>query len=95
MPDDEGGAPEQGRESVQPPAAPAGRRDRVAAAEDLRTTGESILADAQRLAAIEIDKMALDPDDPQVDHLSDDAIDLAHRLEHETRVERQLSAELE
>jgi hypothetical protein len=95
MPDDGSSTPKRAGKAGRPRRSPG---DRPAAAgtvaEDFRSTGESIQADARRLVAIEADKLARDPADPQIERLSDDAIDLARRLEHETRVERQLSEQL-
>ena len=64
------------------------------AAQDLKATAESIRLDIGRLATIEDEKLALDAEDPRVDRLSDEAVDLAERIGRETRAERQLSKEL-
>jgi len=66
-----------------------------AAEQDLKATAESIQADIARLATLEGDKLALDPHDPHVDTLSDEAVELADRISRETRAERQLSDELD
>lgn len=65
-----------------------------AAEQDLKATAEAIRTDIGRLATIEDQKLALDPEDPEVDRLSDEAVDLADRISRETRAERQLSTEL-
>ena len=74
----------------------AGDRDAPpdATEQDLRATADSIRTDLSRLAAIEDEKSALDGDDPAVDRLSDEAVQLADRISRETRAERQLSEEL-
>jgi hypothetical protein len=69
--------------------------DRETAEDDLRATGDSIRADAGRLAAVEDDKGALAVDDPQFDRLSDEAVELASRIARETRAERQPSQEID
>jgi hypothetical protein len=68
--------------------------DRAAAEQDLKATGDSIRADARRLVTLEDDKLALDAEDPEVDRLSDEAIELARRIARETVAERQLSQEI-
>ncbi|HET7703637.1 MAG TPA: hypothetical protein VFK35_09565 [Candidatus Limnocylindrales bacterium] len=69
----------------------AGRR---AAEQDLRATAASIRVDIGRLAALEDEKLALDPQDPRVDDVSDEAVELADRIQREARAERQLSREV-
>lgn len=68
--------------------------DRKAAEQDLHATAESIRVDIGRLAALEDEKLALDPGDPRVDAVSDEAVELADRIQRETRAERQLSREI-
>ena len=53
--------------------------DERAAAEDLRSTGDSIRADLRSLATVEEAKRDLDADDPEVDRLSKQAVGLARR----------------
>jgi len=65
-----------------------------ATAEDLQATADSIRTDIGRLAALEDEKLALDPEDPRVDTASDEAVRLADRIARETRAERQLSREV-
>jgi hypothetical protein len=60
--------------------------------EDIRSTADAIVRDAETLTAIEREKMALDPDDPRVVELSVRAEALASRLLEETRIERALAA---
>jgi hypothetical protein len=59
--------------------------------QDLRATGDSIRADLGRLADVEADKRALDPKDPDMDRLSEVAVELADRIARKTRAERELS----
>lgn len=66
-----------------------------AAEQDLKATAESIRADIGRLAVLEDEKLALDPQDPRVDAASDEAVSLADRIARETRAERQLSREID
>jgi len=77
-----------------------GRRDDDAGArdekgEDLKATEDSIRSDVRRLASVEGEKRALPADDPRVDRLSDEAVELAARIYRQTRVERQLSEEID
>ena len=62
--------------------------------QDLRATADSIRTDLSRLAAIEDEKTTLDGEDPAVDRLSEEAVELADRISRETRAERALSEEL-
>jgi hypothetical protein len=64
------------------------------AEQDLRATADSIQNDIVRLATVEREKSALDPEDPSVDRLSDEAVRLGERIARETKAERQLSEEL-
>ena len=64
------------------------------AQQDLKATADSIRSDLGRLTDIEDEKRALDAEDPAVDRLSDDAVELADRISRQTRAERQLSQEL-
>ncbi|MDQ3129031.1 MAG: hypothetical protein M3Q66_11350 [Chloroflexota bacterium] len=66
-----------------------------AAEQDLRATADSIKTDIGRLAVLEDEKLALDPQDPRVDRVSDEAVSLADRIARETRAERQLSREVD
>ncbi len=70
----------------------AGRR--TAAEEDLRATADAVRDDLRRLAAVESEKMALLPEDPKVDDLSDEAVRLAERIRRETSLEREIGKEL-
>jgi hypothetical protein len=97
MPDDPNRA--QGTPADEPadpadPARPRSTSDEAAAEEDLRSTGESIESDLRRLATVEADKRSLDAEDPLIDRLSEEAVQLADRIAHEARAERQLSGEI-
>jgi hypothetical protein len=59
-------------------------------AEDIRSTTESIAHDAQRLRELELEKAALDVDDPRLQELSEEGRRLGERLAHSTRAEEQL-----
>jgi hypothetical protein len=90
--------PRTGRRTSPDPSAPlldgheAPVRDD--AEQDLRATSDAIRADIGRLAALEDEKTALDANDPRIDAISDEAVELADRIGRETRVERQLSQQL-
>lgn len=60
---------------------------------DLRTTTENVLADAERLAAIETEKASLRPADPRMVRLSEEAAHIAQELVPKTRVQLELSEE--
>jgi hypothetical protein len=60
---------------------------------DLKTTTESIRADASRLEAIEAEKLQLDPGDPRMLALSNEAEHLARRILPETVAQSELAAE--
>jgi hypothetical protein len=64
------------------------------AQQDLKATADSIRSDLGRLTDLENEKLALDAEDPVVDRLSDEAVELADRISRQTRAERQLSEEL-
>lgn len=66
----------------------------AAAEEDLRATGDSIEADVERLSSVEERKRGLDAADPEVDRLSDKAVELSDRIARQTKAERQLSNEI-
>ena len=61
---------------------------------DLRATSDAVQADAERVAELEARKRALDPSDPEVDRLSSEIEDLAHRLSRKATAERELSDEI-
>jgi hypothetical protein len=59
--------------------------------EDLRATADSIIDDADRLRALEVEKNALDPADPRVDELSEKAVRVVDRLGDKAAAELELS----
>jgi hypothetical protein len=61
--------------------------------EDIKATADAIQADAATITAIEDEKIALDVDDPRVEYLSAEAVEVATRLVEEARVERELVVE--
>ena len=61
--------------------------------DDLRTTAEAIVADAELLQAIEQEELALDADDPRLSALAEEAVEVAERLRAEVAMERELAAE--
>jgi hypothetical protein len=61
--------------------------------DDLRATADSIAADAERLAAIEIEKEGLDANDPRMVELSAESQQLARRLIPKTTAELELATE--
>jgi hypothetical protein len=68
--------------------------DRPAKEQDLHATEDSIRVDLDRLTTVEAAKSALDPADPEVDRLSDEAVELADVIGRKTRAERQLGQEI-
>jgi hypothetical protein len=61
--------------------------------DDLRSTEESILRDAQRLKELEGEKTAMDPTDPQVGPLADRIERIAAELKGKATAERELVEE--
>jgi hypothetical protein len=59
--------------------------------EDLKATSDAIQDDVKRLVALERQKERLAAGDPEVDRLSDAAVDIADELARKTRAERQLA----
>ena len=76
------------------PEPPDAGSDQIAKEQDLHATEDSIRADLARLSTIEASKSALDPTDPEVDRLSDEAVDLADDIGRKARAERQLGQDL-
>jgi hypothetical protein len=76
----------------EPMSNPNGERE--AKEQDLQATEDSIRADLARLATLEASKTTLAPDDPGVDTLSDEAVDLAEGIARKTRAERELGRDL-
>jgi hypothetical protein len=74
----------------------AGETDRrEAAMDDLRATSDSIRADVHQLEAVEDQKSALQPGDDSLRPLSTMAVELAERIEHEAKAERQIAREMD
>ena len=65
------------------------------AKDDLRATSESILSDAEQLAALESRKQSLDPEDPEVLALSQQAEELTIRIRHQATAEREIAEEIQ
>ena len=66
-----------------------GRRD------DLRSTAESIRQDAATVAALESEKLALQPGDPRVDRMSRRVEELLGQMTDKAAAERALAAEID
>jgi hypothetical protein len=62
--------------------------------EDLRSTEESILEDADTVAAMERDKTELDPTDPRVADLSDKIKRKTAELDDKAAAEQELAGQL-
>jgi hypothetical protein len=62
--------------------------------DDLRTTAEAIIADAETIKDIEKEKLDLDADDPRIPGLADQAEGVAKRLLQEASMERELATTL-
>jgi hypothetical protein len=62
--------------------------------EDLRSTQESILEDAETVLAMEREKSELDPPDPRVGEISDRIKDKTTELNSKAAAEQELSAEI-
>jgi hypothetical protein len=60
--------------------------------DDLRATADSIAGDAERLAAIEVEKQSLEVDDPRMVEWSAESERLAARLMPKTSAELDLAA---
>lgn len=76
------------------PSGQPGDDDRPALEQDLHATTDSIRSDLARLSAVEMAKTALDPADPELDRLSNEAVTLADGLARKTRAERELGEDL-
>lgn len=61
--------------------------------DDLRTTAEAIIAEAEEVRRLEESKLELGPDDPQVHALSRQAKVAADRLARETAVELEIATD--
>lgn len=65
------------------------------AQDDLRTTAESLVDDAEALKDLEEAKLALDPADPQVVTLSHQVESLVEGIAAKAGLEREISEELQ
>lgn len=63
--------------------------------DDLRSTAESIQRDAEQVKALEGEKISLDPEDPRVDHLSEQIERVITGMDGKAAAERELSEELQ
>lgn len=87
--------PTNDRRPADPGAAPTtGGTEHDKVEQDLKATADAIRTDIDRLAAMESEKARLDPESPEVDRISAEAVDVAARIHRETLAERQLSEEL-
>ena len=68
--------------------------DRPDKEQDLQATEDSIRSDLDRLSTIETRKSSLLPADPEVDRLSDEAVQLADDIGRKARAERELGQDL-
>lgn len=59
--------------------------------EDLQATAEDVSLDAQLLQRIEDEKLRLDPSDPRVLNLSEQAVRIAEGLHAKTVAEREMA----
>ena len=69
---------------------PTDDAERSALVQDLRATGDALADDLRRLTAIEVAKDKLAAGDDELDQLSQEAVELAERIENEARAERDL-----
>ena len=76
------------------PTGRQGNGDRPEKEQDLHATEDSIRSDVDRLSALETAKTALDPADPELDGLSDEAVTIADGLARKTRAQRELGQDL-
>lgn len=64
--------------------------DDPSAEEDLRATIDVIAESAEKLAAVEEEKRSLDPADPRLAALSEEAVELASQAQRGAVVERRI-----
>jgi hypothetical protein len=62
--------------------------------QDLKATAADVIADAERLKAIEVAKGTLEPDDPRLTELAAEAEAIARDLPVKTAAQSELVAEL-
>jgi methyl-accepting chemotaxis protein len=65
--------------------------ERSQAEEDLHATSEAIRSDAEKLAELEDIKLGMDKADPRVNHVSEQAEELASEIKQKSEAERELS----
>jgi hypothetical protein len=73
---------------------PNAEGDRPDKEQDLQATEDSIRVDVDRLSTVEARKSSLRPGDPEVDRLSDEAVQLADDIGRKARAERELGQDL-
>jgi len=61
--------------------------------DDLRATGEDLIADAEELQRIEERKLELRPDDPDADRLADESEQLLREMRKKARLQSELADE--
>lgn len=61
--------------------------------EDLQALAEDVALDAQVMQRIEDEKARLDPSDPRVQRLSEQAVEVAETIHAKALAERELAAE--
>jgi hypothetical protein len=61
--------------------------------EDLQALAEDVALDAQDMQRIEDEKARLDPSDPRVQRLSEQAVEVAETIHAKALAERELAAE--
>ncbi len=69
-------------------------RKREAARDDLRATADAAARDAERIAALEREKLRKDPDDPAVAELSSESAEIGERLAALLETEKAVAEEL-
>lgn len=69
--------------------------DRQEAEDDLRATADSLGADAARLHELETRKRSLDPSDPEVVAISEEAAEIAGRVGTASAAQLELSRDIQ
>ena len=59
----------------------------------IRATADDLIADADELKAIERAKASMSPDDPRLDGLAEDAVDLVKDMATKTAAQREVVAD--
>lgn len=86
--------PTNDRRPADPGAPTTGRTEHEKVEQDLKATADALRTDIDRLAAMEDHKAGLDPESPEFDRISAEAVDVASRIHREALAERQLGEEL-